>query len=186
MVIVATAIILGLPANRIESLKSKDSVGNRVGMKCIKRRIITRPIPGENSQNPFPEEFWKRLYRIAQFSHSITKPDGCIVQIGDNDSGRFFKLMTLFKKMSVNEANSRFINLAEYDYTDNEEDYLWQNGLDQSHVLALFKGLIHLEFENASENKCRLKFHTEITSNISGLQVPLRFDNSPKSTKSTI
>lgn len=32
------------------------------------------------------------LARMAGFSRAITRPDGQIVQVGDNDSGRFFKL----------------------------------------------------------------------------------------------
>ncbi len=37
-----------------------------------------------------------RLAAAVKFSHAITRPDGAIVQIGDNDSGRFFKLTPAF------------------------------------------------------------------------------------------
>ena len=33
-----------------------------------------------------------QLARMAGFSRAITRPDGQVVQVGDNDSGRFFKL----------------------------------------------------------------------------------------------
>lgn len=32
-----------------------------------------------------------RLWRMAHFSQDTTKPDGRVVQVGDNDSGRFFR-----------------------------------------------------------------------------------------------
>jgi hypothetical protein len=39
-----------------------------------------------------PDEHHQRLQRIADFSRAILKPDGTILQIGDNDSGRFIRL----------------------------------------------------------------------------------------------
>ncbi|MBF0095473.1 MAG: hypothetical protein HQL34_13140, partial [Alphaproteobacteria bacterium] len=38
-----------------------------------------------------PEPVVARLSRMARFTRDVTKPDGRVVQIGDNDSGRFFK-----------------------------------------------------------------------------------------------
>ncbi len=40
----------------------------------------------------FPEEYLNRIQKMGDFIRDITKPDGQIVQIGDNDSGRFIKL----------------------------------------------------------------------------------------------
>ena len=34
----------------------------------------------------------KHLAKMAQFTQAVTKPDGAVVQIGDNDSGRFLRL----------------------------------------------------------------------------------------------
>jgi hypothetical protein len=34
----------------------------------------------------------ERLFRAAEFSRDVTKPDGRVVQVGDNDGGRFFIL----------------------------------------------------------------------------------------------
>lgn len=39
-----------------------------------------------------PEDMGWRLRRMAGFSRDITKPNGRVVQIGDNDNGRFLKL----------------------------------------------------------------------------------------------
>jgi hypothetical protein len=41
----------------------------------------------------------QRLAGALVFSQAITKPDGTIVQVGDNDSGRFFKLTQLVEPL---------------------------------------------------------------------------------------
>ncbi len=43
-------------------------------------------------ETPFPPWYFERLERMAEFTLHVTKPDGQVVQIGDNDSGRFFNL----------------------------------------------------------------------------------------------
>ena len=50
-------------------------------------------LSGRGRQNTtFPSGYFEKLERMAAFSADITKPNGRVVQIGDNDSGRFFKL----------------------------------------------------------------------------------------------
>jgi hypothetical protein len=39
-----------------------------------------------------PAWFWHRLYGMGEFIAAISKPDGTVPQIGDNDSGRFMKV----------------------------------------------------------------------------------------------
>lgn len=64
MALYAAALILGLPESR---LSGED-------------RLL-------------PEGVVVRLSRMATFTRDVTKPDGHVVQIGDNDDGRFFKLL---------------------------------------------------------------------------------------------
>lgn len=40
----------------------------------------------------FDKKYYQKLFNMRQFSEAITLPDGNICQIGDNDSGRFFKI----------------------------------------------------------------------------------------------
>ncbi len=42
--------------------------------------------------SPFPQWYFERIEKMAEFSIHITKPNGRVVQIGDNDNGRLFKL----------------------------------------------------------------------------------------------
>lgn len=41
---------------------------------------------------PFDEQHLRRIARAAEFSRTITKPSGEVIQVGDHDSGRFLKL----------------------------------------------------------------------------------------------
>lgn len=79
MVVYATALILGLP----EARKAK-------------------------AGKDFPDWFFERLERMAEFTMHITKPDGSIIQIGDNDSGRFLKIHPVFDK-DIRENDSENI-----------------------------------------------------------------------------
>lgn len=49
------------------------------------------PIFGQHHQFIIPENIIKKIDKALQFTQGITKPNGEIPQIGDNDSGRFFK-----------------------------------------------------------------------------------------------
>lgn len=59
----------------------------------------------------FSYKFMKRLYNCLDFTKSIIFPDNCIIQIGDNDSGRFFKVLPLYEKLLFLEAKKRFYYL---------------------------------------------------------------------------
>jgi hypothetical protein len=50
------------------------------------------PMPGRNGESPVPDWCWSRLTRMADFTKAMTRPDGLVVQFGDNDSGRFIVL----------------------------------------------------------------------------------------------
>lgn len=47
---------------------------------------------GLEKQVDFPERYLQRIEKMGDFIRDITKPDGLIVQFGDNDSGRFIKM----------------------------------------------------------------------------------------------
>ena len=69
MVVYGTALILGLSDDK-------------------------KTVLGEKSC--FPDWYFERLERMAEFSVHVTKPNGRVAQIGDNDSGRFFKICPSF------------------------------------------------------------------------------------------
>ncbi len=65
-------------------------------------------------KNPvlFPSIFWERLEKAGEFTTDITKPQGNIPQIGDNDSGRFLKLWPVFDALTPAQALDHYQNLT--------------------------------------------------------------------------
>ena len=55
----------------------------------------TALILGLDNAPKLPDWYFERLEHMAEFMMHVTKPNGRVVQIGDNDSGRFFKLCPL-------------------------------------------------------------------------------------------
>lgn len=83
-----------------------------------------------NPANPdllFPEWYFERIYKMAHFTRTCSKPNQQIVQFGDNDSGRFLKLQPYFLDQS------------------GHEDFL-----DHRHLIAAIDGLF---FETPSVEK---------------------------------
>lgn len=80
----ATAVALAVPRERLERL-------TRIGERelCAQHGLRATPLPGAE---PFPPAHFDRLRRAARFTLAATKPGGRVVQVGDNDSGRFAKL----------------------------------------------------------------------------------------------
>jgi hypothetical protein len=93
MVTYATALVMGLPVERRAALKDYDHQAwtGKAPLHPGPFRLYTLP-NGEATQGPFPPAHFRTLERMADFSAHITKPNGRVVQIGDNDSGRFLKL----------------------------------------------------------------------------------------------
>ena len=71
----------------------------------------------------------------------ITKPNNHIPQIGDNDSGRFFKFQPVYNKMTVAEAKKRYLNLEGYDDLPDDAIYWDEDFLDHRHLVAAINGL---------------------------------------------
>lgn len=77
------------------------------GLSPEKRAVLKRPrrhrslprlradplpfhrLPWGGGDSPLPDWCWQRLSRMADFTRAMTRPDGLVVQFGDNDSGRF-------------------------------------------------------------------------------------------------
>ncbi len=90
---------------------------HRLSAEMIAYTTALRLGGGEGKVQPrmkLSRDYLKRLEGMALFTLNLTKPDGNVVQMGDNDSGRFFKLLPV-------------------------ED----NTLDHRHLLGAFNGLFH-------------------------------------------
>jgi hypothetical protein len=79
----------------------------------------TALILGLDDAPKLPNWYFERLEHMAEFTMHVTKSNGRIAQIGDNDSGRFFKicpLADLDHRATVGAINGLFVrrDLAEF------------------------------------------------------------------------
>jgi len=143
MVYFATALILGLTQQRIEKLKRYDHklLKTEWGKPKLKPSpILLYRLPdgsrGTQLESPFPNWYFERMERMAEFIMDITKPNGNIPQIGDNDNGRFLKLGSNYVRMTVKEAKKTYCNLDGYSELPLEVEYYKENHLDCGHLIA--------------------------------------------------
>jgi uncharacterized heparinase superfamily protein len=77
----------------------------------------------------------ERLRKMVKFTASIIRPDGSVAQIGDNDSGRFVKLLPAYDRLTVKDAKVRFPNLSGYDALPDDASYWLERPLDHRHLI---------------------------------------------------
>ena len=78
--------------------------------------LLIKRLPRE-IQVELPEWFWCRLARAVGFVEKCSI-DGVLQQIGDADSGHFFKLAPRYHKLTKAEAYERYQNLAHQQLVD--------------------------------------------------------------------
>ncbi len=92
------------------------------------------------------EDVSKRIYNIlygaGKFTHDITRPDGSFTQIGDNDSGLFFKLSFTGKVITAKEAVRKYHNLSAYIPENVDEVYVDENLNDGRPFVAAVCGMV--------------------------------------------
>lgn len=83
MALFAVALVLGLDDERKAVFAQYDAAAWGLTPKVA---------PGPMAWPPFAADTLNRLELALGFAQAVTKPDGRIAQVGDNDSGRFFVL----------------------------------------------------------------------------------------------
>lgn len=148
MVAFATALLLGLqegrsPKNNYQPL----TVLREMGVDCFLISLY-RWASKDKAQIQgvadalVPGFLLQRLAGMAEFTSRITKPDGHVPQIGDNDSGRFLKAMPAFQKMRPTEAKVRFANLSQWEPENLDEWYWFEDTLDHGHLVDSISALL--------------------------------------------
>jgi hypothetical protein len=139
MVIFATAIVIGLPAHRVDCLsKINPEIYSYFPVDfSIKNKLnsLTKKYFGKKAifTKELPPDYVERIQKALSFFTAILKPDGSFPQIGDNDNGRFFKLNPHYKILTTYEAKQRYLNLKGYDDLNDDELYYYEevcNGMD--------------------------------------------------------
>lgn len=145
LVVYATALVLGLPDEKQAALREYNHhlLTVRPGLKP--GPVPLYPLPGSNRLAPFPAWYIERLEKMAEFAMHITKPNGHVPQIGDNDSGHLLKLQPVYRKMTVAEARARYANLDGYTDLPGQAVYWDEDHLDHRHLVAAVNGLLGRE-----------------------------------------
>ena len=89
MMAYATALVLGLPADKRQALQYYDHRALTSQPPLAPAPVPLYALDRGEARAPFPGWYFERLERMGEFVAHITKPGGCVPQIGDNDSGRF-------------------------------------------------------------------------------------------------
>jgi len=86
IVVCSTALLLGLS-------KRRKQAPNRSGAGAPTQGIQPTSAEGARCSRiiSFPDWYFARVARMEQFTRDLTKPNGQIAQVGDNDNGRFLK-----------------------------------------------------------------------------------------------
>ncbi|HEY8892192.1 MAG TPA: alginate lyase family protein [Clostridium sp.] len=137
-------------------------------LKTEKRKVLTeykfnkvkRLLPLEkqkfdvSSDEFFPKEYIERIYRATLFTVNITKQNGNISQIGDNDSGRFFKFSPNAELLVKSDVIKKYVNLKGYKSV--QGIYLDENILNHDTFISAANGF----FED-DKLASRDRFHLE-------------------------
>lgn len=95
----------------------------KIVSKVPKLKPIDKQLFDLDSPLIFPENFWKKLLLALEFVANISDEYGHIAQIGDADSGRFFKLSPVFVKITGKELKAKYLNLKDSPMPDNDIFY---------------------------------------------------------------
>lgn len=147
MVVYATALLLGLPSEKKAALQNYDYRLFKGFPRLQPAPIHLYPLPGSSHSTPFPTWYIERLEKMAEFTMDITKHDGSVMQIGDNDNGRFLKLQPVFGPKA--DCSS-----------------LDENDLDHRHLVAAMNGLFDREDFTAFTGQGCLE--TEVVRRLAG------------------
>lgn len=155
LILLTSALVLGLPAEKLDAIEDviSKNVGRGISTHCIRSYPSFLPIKEQGYKiSPqgivFPQWFIDRLYKAGRFTRDILKPNNKMVQIGDNDSGRFFILSPVGRFLTNKEAEDIYMNLKGYnkmvsDYGDEPDSLFWdEDNLDVRPTISYFGGLL--------------------------------------------
>ena len=140
-VVYATALTLALPLEKQEALQAYDHRLKPGRPPLRSAPLPLFPAPNGNGLIPFPEWYLERLERMGEFVMDLAKPSGRSPQLGDNDSGRFLKLVPAVTQRTVAEARQRYGNLAGYLELPDHAIYWDEDHLNHRHIIDALSGL---------------------------------------------
>jgi len=98
------------------------------------------------------------IKRAGEFSNNITRPDGMFTQIGDNDSGLFFRLSITGELTNVGKTKEKYGNLENYVPISEDENYLDENMNDARTFISAVSGMYETELLSEAKEKYPLEY----------------------------
>jgi hypothetical protein len=153
MMIYNTALIYGiLKTDKMQAIKEYNN------------KIIDRLLPQNKqlfdiySDDFFPEWYIRKLFGSGLFTADITKQNGEVPQIGDNDNGRFFNLSPIGNLITVQEIMKKYKSLKNYNNFESNNSLYWdENIINHSALISAMNGI----FENNSFNNFSQQYPLE-------------------------
>lgn len=128
MVAYTAALLEGLPPDRLDAIRAVDGAKlPRYPDGSMPEGLLPDPIVDDRLR--------RRLHRAAAFTAAHTAPDGTIVQLGDNDSGRFFKVSPRWQRLDTATARRRWANLRDWPAPPERDDWWFEDHEDHAHVV---------------------------------------------------
>lgn len=137
LMVFATALMLGLDKEKCQALQNYKTNNWKVQPKLKSYKEQEYKIIDNKIE--LPKWYIDRLYKSAKFTKDIIKPTGEIVQFGDNDSGKFFRLSPNGEWLTKNQAVAKYKNLE--NYVQDDEKYWDENILNHQTLLCAMSGL---------------------------------------------
>ncbi len=134
MVLYSAALIYGIRDMKEDALQGMQS-------RVFKRLNINHRLYDVSSSEFFKTTFLDKLFQSGCFAVDITKPNGDIVQIGDNDSGRFIRLSPNGSFLTKEQAESVYKNLSGYTAMDTPDLFWDENTLNHGTFISGISGL---------------------------------------------
>jgi len=133
MVTWTTAVLLGLPDDRLNNLhpNARDLADVPLPLRHA-LPVAADAVPGRNHL---------RLVSCMPHLTEALTHEGSISLIGDNDSGRFVKPAPAYRRMTAGEVVARYGNLDGYNSLDQRDEYWWEDTTDHGHVRRAIDGL---------------------------------------------
>lgn len=113
-----------------------------VGYHRLTTEIIVYTLAFLNAQGvKIEQDIYDILVGAANFLAVLTRPDGLFTQIGDNDSGRFFRLSFYGELETVENICKKYYNL--YNYTFAESDFYFDETMNRTgELLNVIESLV--------------------------------------------
>ena len=122
---------------------SKKYPKNKILKKIYKKNKRTKNCTIlENDSFVFSKEYFDKLKKTLSFLEDIMLYDGSIPQIGDNDSGRLFKLNPIYTISTLIEFKKNYNNLNFYDGSNDNHPYFLENHLQVDYLLRTAYSLL--------------------------------------------